>query len=118
MNTYPERAPSQQPTPVPPKFPELRENDDIQGNILAGFRKDRRSFFFVHLPDQARGRAWLRELVPWLATTRQVATFNAAFSRAKRAAGGDPEDLAAVWVNVALTVEGLRLLASTTLLAA
>lgn len=108
--TYPEPTPTPPPTPPPPpSFPELRDSDEIQGNILAGFRKDRQSFLFLQLADQAKGRAWLAALAPRLATSRQVATFNAAFSQARRGGGGDPEDLAAVWVNLALTADGIRL---------
>jgi len=115
--TYPGPVPIPPPAPpTPPAFPELRDSDDVQGNILAGFRKDRQSFLFVQLADQASGRTWLSELTPRLASTRQVATFNAAFSRARRAGGGDPEDLDAVWVNLGLTAQAVQMLATSALL--
>jgi Dyp-type peroxidase family len=115
--TYPGPVPIPPPAPpTPPAFPELRDSDDVQGNILAGFRKDRQSFLFVQLADQTSGRTWLSELAPRLASTRQVATFNAAFSRARRAGGGDPEDLDAVWVNLGLTAQAVQMLATSALL--
>jgi len=87
--------------------------DEIQGNILAGFNKDHQSFLFLRFADQSSGRAWLSALGPRIATTKQVSTFNEQFSRARRARGGDdPEDLKAVWTNVSLTREGLRVLSS------
>ncbi len=104
------------PTPGPtPATPPLRDSptaDQIQGNILAGFNKDHQTFLFLRFPDGAHGRAWLGALLPRVATTRQVATFNEQFSAARRARGGDdPEKLTAIWVNVSLTREGLRKLA-------
>ncbi|MDQ4018996.1 MAG: Dyp-type peroxidase [Actinomycetota bacterium] len=95
----------------------LRESDDIQGNILAGLRKDRQTFLFLELPDEARGRAWLGDLVPRggpsrIASTREVAAFNREFSEARRKLGGaDPEGFKAVWVNLAVTASGLGKLA-------
>lgn len=90
----------------------LRDSDEIQGNILAGFNKDHQVFLFLHFSDQrngaARARSWLAALIPRIATTRQVATFNAQFSQARRNRGGDdPELLAAKWVNLALTHAGI-----------
>jgi Dyp-type peroxidase family len=99
--------------PPQPDLP-LRESDDIQGNILAGFLKDHQTFLFLKLPDRDAGRVWLAELVPRrgpsrIASTREVATFNRQFSEARRNRGGDdPQGLKAVWVNVGLTATGLN----------
>ena len=113
MDTYPPEPPVEPPEPLPlPEYPELRNSTNIQGNVLAGFRKDRQRLFFVYFPDQAGGRAWLSELLPRIATTDQVATFNEQFSRARKGGGGDPEALSAVWVNVSLTAHGIRILAA------
>lgn len=100
------------PDPQPDVDLHLRESDEIQGNILAGFNKDHQVFLFLTFPDQAAGRAWLADLLPRVATTRQVATFNEQFSQALRNRGGDdPENLTAKWVNVGLTAGGIRKLA-------
>ncbi|MBK9710003.1 MAG: Dyp-type peroxidase [Kouleothrix sp.] len=86
----------------------LRSSEEIQGNILAGFLKDHQVFLFLQFADGASGRAWLAELAPRIATTKQVATFNAQFSLARRNQGGDdPQSLKAVWVNVSFTRPGL-----------
>jgi Dyp-type peroxidase family len=112
--TYPTPPPPQPPAPVPPPdYPTLRTSDEIQGNVLAGFRKDRQQLIFVSFGGNTpNARAWLSEILPRIATTRQVASFNEAFSAARSAAGGDdPVSLAALWVNVSLTASGIRLLA-------
>lgn len=62
----------------------LRESDEIQGDILAGFKKDHVTLLFLKFEDAPKARAWLKALTPKIATTRQVATFNAAFSAARR----------------------------------
>lgn len=98
-------------TPAAQELP-LRTSDEIQGNILAGFNKDRQTFLFIQFTDASKARAWLGALAPRIATTRQVAAFNDQFSAARRASGGDdPQALKATWVNLGLTAAGLRKLA-------
>lgn len=110
--TYPPGPPVPPPVPIPPPdFPVLRNSDQIQGNVLAGFRKDRQQLLFVNFAgNSTAARNWLSALLPIVATTAQVATFNAAFSAARSAGGGDPTSLAATWLNVSLTASGLRTL--------
>lgn len=86
-------------------------SEQIQGDILAAFNKDHRVYLFYRFQDQASARAWLRELLPFIAKTKDVAAFNAAFSAAKAANHGvDPPNLKATWVNVSLTFSGLKTL--------
>ena len=94
--------------------PDLRSSSNIQGNILAGFRKDHQVFVFLKLPaDTAQARFWLGELTPRIAATKEVAAFNARFSAARLLNGGDdPENLQSKWVNVGLTASGLERLGS------
>jgi len=99
------------PTAAPPPTLPLRANTDIQGDILAGFKKDHVSLLFLQFDDPARARSWLADLAPRIATTKQVAEFNERFSAARRSSGGDdPEALNATWLGVSLTYSGLRLL--------
>ncbi|MBV9229507.1 MAG: LysM peptidoglycan-binding domain-containing protein, partial [Chloroflexi bacterium] len=87
------------------------QSQEIQGDILAGFNKDHRVYLFYSFHDQASGRAWLKELVPLIAKTKDVAAFNAQFSAARAANHGvDPPNLKATWVNVSLTFSGLTTL--------
>ncbi len=97
-----------EPTPDLP----LRGSEEIQGNILAGFLKDHQTFLFLQFTDAARARMYIAELTPRIATTKQVATFNAQFSNARRQRGGDdPANLKSVWINIGLTHHGLTTLA-------
>src|SRR5437588_5244774 len=91
--------------PSAPSPPPLRASTNIQGNILAGFNKDHQQFLFLRFPENEPNlvRGWLNALLPHLATTEQVATFNTQFSQALHASGSDPESLEAVWVNLGLT---------------
>ncbi|MFE2176914.1 Dyp-type peroxidase [Kitasatospora sp. NPDC059462] len=92
----------------------LRDSEEIQGDVLAGFRKDNVSVLFLKFEDAARARDWLRQLAPQIATTRAVAAFNEAFSEARRTSGGDdPKTLRATWLGVSFTYEGLRMLSTT-----
>jgi Dyp-type peroxidase family len=89
----------------------LRKSQLIQGDILAGFNKDHRVYLFYSFHDQASGRAWLKELIPLVAKTKDVADFNASFSAARAAnRGNDPSHLKATWFNVSLTFSGLTTL--------
>ena len=91
----------------------LRVSDEIQGNILAGFNKDFQEFILLRFDDADQGRRWCQALCELgISTTREVATFNAEFSRQRRANDGeDPGGLTAEWINVAFTLAGLDLLA-------
>ncbi|MFD0347371.1 Dyp-type peroxidase [Kitasatospora aburaviensis] len=89
----------------------LRESDEIQGDVIAGFKKDHVTLLFLKFEDTIRARNWLRDLAPQIATTRQVAAFNEAFSEARRASGGDdPKSLKATWLGVSFTYEGMKML--------
>ncbi|WP_245205068.1 Dyp-type peroxidase [Kitasatospora sp. RG8] len=92
----------------------LRESDEIQGDIIAGFKKDNVSLLFLKFEDPNQARDWMRQLAPQIATTRQVAAFNEAFSEARKSSGGDdPKGLKATWFGVSLTYEGMRVLSAT-----
>lgn len=91
----------------------LRDSDQIQGNILAGFNKDHQVFLFLAFPDRVRATAWLGQVVNHLATTRQVVRFNQRYSQTRRLIlergwhGLNLDQLHTVWVNLALTAPGI-----------
>lgn len=96
--------------------PLLRGNE-IQGDSLAGFRKDHVSLLFVVFNAKKIGavKKWLKTLAPRLATLNAVAQFNDAFRLAKKALRPlfpellrppDPP-LGALWINIAFTSQGL-----------
>ena len=88
----------------------LRDSENIQGNVLAAFNKDHMTFLLLDFPDPEGARDWLKEIHPRVTTTKEVEDFNTEFSSARRARGGEDPPMKAVWVNVGLTIDGLRTL--------
>jgi Dyp-type peroxidase family len=86
----------------------LRQSRDIQGDIVAGFKKDHMQLLFLRFEDAAQARTWLRILKTRISTTKEVASFNYEFSQARKRSGGDdPRNLTATWRNVSFTHQGL-----------
>jgi Dyp-type peroxidase family len=83
---------------------------DIQGDGLAGFRKDHGAFLFLRIADVPRARRWIAWLAPQVATLAQVHAFNRLF-RTERLRSGAPASTA-TWVNVCFTAAGLAQLTS------
>jgi Dyp-type peroxidase family len=83
---------------------------DIQGNVLAGFNKDHQALVALRLRDITAARRWLRRLAPEISSTAEVYRFNELFSRMRARLGADPRGLAATWVNVAFSRDGLAAL--------
>jgi Dyp-type peroxidase family len=92
--------------------PPLRSSVEIQGNVLAAFNKGHQMFLLLAFADAARGRQWLGDMAPLLATTKAVEDFNEAYSACRRRPDCDARDLRAVWTNVTLTFRGLTRLAT------
>lgn len=101
-----------------------RDLDDIQGNVLVGFKKDWQTFVVLRLPDDTPelAKAWLAGIVNDVATTRQARDFNKLFREihmsretherlgARSGSAGQrlPPPVTATWMNVAFTASGLR----------
>ncbi|WP_049718225.1 Dyp-type peroxidase [Streptomyces caatingaensis] len=88
----------------------LRENTEIQGDVLAGFKKDHVRLVLINFGDPRSAREWIGGITPEIATTRKVAEFNARYSEARKATGGGNPDLKAVWTGLSLTYPGLQFL--------
>jgi Dyp-type peroxidase family len=105
-------APEQGPeVPGAPPEPVL-DVADIQGNVLVGFNKDYQTFLFLQITKPEVGKAWLRLLAPHVATTEEVLAFRRLYRALRRRRAGEPAGLAATWVNVAFTYEGIKKLTS------
>jgi Dyp-type peroxidase family len=80
------------------------ECGEIQGNILAGFRKDYSAFIFANIADSslAAFRGWLKDIAAKLSYSDAVLHFNRAFSLSRRMLETDPP-ISAIWVNLALS---------------
>jgi Dyp-type peroxidase family len=83
---------------------------NIQGNIVAGFNKDFQMLLFLEITDSEAFRDWLRELVPWVATSREVLIFNRLYKEI-RGKQGESCSLTATWLNVAFSYKALKQLA-------
>jgi Dyp-type peroxidase family len=90
----------------------LRDSEEIQGNVLGAFNKPHTTFLLLNFTAQEGARNWLKAVLPRVTTTKELEEFNTERSIARRARGGDgPPEMKAVWVNVGLTIDGLRALA-------
>src|SRR5262245_61021215 len=83
----------------------------IQGNILAGFKKDYQEFLLLRFPNRARAIGWLTDL-PAMSPTSAVAKFNIEYrQRLERSPGEaglrEADDWARqqglAWFNLAFT---------------
>lgn len=97
-------------TESPPLEPVL-DVDDIQGDSLAGFRKNHELFTFFEITDLERFRETLRSLIPDVSSLREVAGFNKVYRELRQRRGAHRTGLAALWINIAFTSAGLTKLA-------
>ncbi|MFE2409513.1 Dyp-type peroxidase [Kitasatospora sp. NPDC059408] len=87
----------------------LRQDTEIQGDILAGFKKDHMTLLLLQFSDASAARSWLEKITPRIATTQEVARFNETFSEARQSSGGsDPTALKATWLGLSFTYQGLQ----------
>jgi len=92
-------------------FEPVIDSTEIQGDILAGFRKDHVRLLFVSVADTALPafKGWIRAITPKLAYLDAVATFNVMFSAARRASqNGEAPPLSATWMNLAISGQGVK----------
>jgi hypothetical protein len=97
------------PAPLEP----VLDIDDIQGDSLAGFRKNHELFAFFEITDPGRFRELLRSLIRDVSSLREVAAFNKVYRELRQRRGAHRTGLAALWINIAFTNEGLTKLAPT-----
>jgi Dyp-type peroxidase family len=100
--------------PIPEE--EILDSHAIQGNSLAGFNKDFQAFVFLRILDVSGARAWLQGISAAVAASSlaEVHSFNRLFRVIKVKTAADPIGLAATWVNVAFSFQGVAHIASQT----
>lgn len=81
--------------------------DAIQGNGPIGFSKDRQAFMFLEIVDVSAAKQWLRTVLPWIATLREVKDFQALYTHVRLKRGHSAGTVTANWINVALSYPGL-----------
>lgn len=87
--------------------------NQIQGNSIGGFNKDFQTNLFLKFTSDAAGRAWIKEISEEVAasSSADVLEFNNQFSALRAQNVRKPEELiSAVWVNLALSFQGLSAL--------
>lgn len=90
---------------------EVLDIRNIQGNILAGFNKDHQAFLFLKITDAAKAKAWLKFITPSIASADEVLSFNRLFKAMRARRGDEPGGLAATWLNIAFSHDGINALA-------
>jgi Dyp-type peroxidase family len=103
-----------EPDPSHPSVPQepVLDIDNIQGNILGGFNKDFQTLLFLKIVNVSDFKHWLKLLIPFIATSAEVLTFNQLF-KAIRKRRGEPTLLKVTWLNIAFSFNGLQQLTST-----
>jgi Dyp-type peroxidase family len=87
--------------------------ENIQGNSIGGFNKDFQANLFLSFKDRDSGRAWIKEVADEIAESSSdaVVKFNNQFSALRVEAVKKPEELiSALWVNLAISFQGLSAL--------
>jgi Dyp-type peroxidase family len=98
-------------------FPEPKlAVDQIQGNILPGFLKDFETLLFLRIDDDdvSACKAWLKEIIPLIATADEVLLFNRLFKAIRFRRGKRSNAVKATWVNIAFSYDALKRLTKDT----
>jgi Dyp-type peroxidase family len=86
------------------------DRKNVQGNV-AGFNKDHQRFVFLRFPDKTAAQSFLRAIVDDIATCEKVLSFNGLFKEVhSRRHGSGRRTVQSVWLNLALSPSGLRIL--------
>ncbi|MFM0670234.1 Dyp-type peroxidase [Paraburkholderia sediminicola] len=87
----------------------ILDGAEIQGDILAGFRKDHVRLIFICVTDEALPafKRWIRAMAGSLAYLDAVLGFNVQFSAARKHLHVDPA-MSATWMNLAITGKGAK----------
>ncbi|MBI3408061.1 MAG: Dyp-type peroxidase [Planctomycetes bacterium] len=101
------------PAPKPrPVAEPLLDVHDMQGNILAGFKKDHQHLIALKIRGIPEARRWLARVLPHISSLAEVHQFNALFKMRRARLNRDPHGLAATWMNLAFSHDGIAKLAS------
>ncbi|WP_094585142.1 Dyp-type peroxidase [Synechococcus sp. BO 8801] len=84
--------------------------DDIQGDIIPGFKKDSQHFLFFRIVDPVLAKRWLHGLAPRLSTATEVLAAHALWKQMRCRLGRDPDTLDYLLLNCAISAQGLRML--------
>ena len=77
--------------------------DQIQGNIIPGFRKDHQHFLFFKLGRKADAKRWLRWIAPQITPMDDALAFVRSFRALRDRLGSKDAPLKATWINIAFS---------------
>jgi Dyp-type peroxidase family len=86
----------------------LLDLDNIQGNIVPGFKKDCQHFLFFRIVQPELSRIWLKIIAARFSTAREVLDSHALWKQLRRRRGHDPDTLDFMFMNCALSHTGLE----------
>jgi hypothetical protein len=81
--------------------------DDIQGDVLPGFKKDSQHFLFFQIVAPELARQWLKLLAPRLWTAREVFAAHSMWKTMRAKLGREPGNLDFLFLNCAISAQGL-----------
>jgi len=91
----------------------ILELNDIQGNIIPGFKKDCQHFLFFQIAEPGLAKNWLKSLVPKLSTANEVLKSHTLWKEMRMKIGSDPDNLDFLFLNCAISAAGLTKLGIT-----
>lgn len=86
--------------------------DNIQGNVIPGFKKDHQHFLFYRIVDVDAARRWLVSLHPRISTAAEVFQAHTLWKTMRSRLGREPDTVQFIFLNVAISASGLRKLTS------
>jgi deferrochelatase/peroxidase EfeB len=105
MTVTPSTATDEQPGRDEPEL----DLANIQGNILAGFKKDYQTLLYVHIDDAGKFKQALAELGKGVATAEAVRTYNLLYKQLRDQ--GTTTSIRATWMNIAFSFAAIKKLA-------
>jgi len=86
----------------------ILELDQIQGNIIPGFKKDHEVLLFFQILDPSQTKVWLSQISPFVSSAAEVLQGNRFYKKLRSRQGGEPQGFALSWLNLAISASGLR----------
>jgi Dyp-type peroxidase family len=82
--------------------------ENIQGNIIPGFKKDHQHFLFYTIKDADAARTWLGSLHERLSSSKEVFEAHDLWKTMRKRLGREPDNVQFIFLNVALSATGLK----------
>lgn len=86
----------------------ILELEDIQGNVIPGFKKDSQHFIFLRIVNADLAKRWLKNLAPRLSSAKEVHDAHLLWKGMRRKLGREPDNLDFLFLNCAISAQGLQ----------